>query len=80
MTRLTKAGTTVQFPYRETCGLRKWGKAKEKGGAGFEASTCFTARGVSEKYQSQVHRTLEDLEISVACNISDKCFCVDSIV
>jgi len=35
--------TTVQFPYLETCGVRKEGKTKEKGSAGYEASTCFIA-------------------------------------
>ena len=31
--------TTVQFPYLETCGVRKWGMTKEIGGASYEAST-----------------------------------------
>ena len=57
------------------CGMRKWGKPKEMVGAGCEARTCFMARYVSEMYQSKIHRPLEHLEISVACNISDKCFC-----
>jgi hypothetical protein len=42
---------TVQFP--------NWGKKKAKGFAGYETSTCFMARHVSEKYQSQIHRPLE---------------------
>ena len=46
-----------------------WGKAKEKGGAKYEARTCFMA-DVSEKYQSQIHRPIEHLEISVAYNVS----------
>jgi hypothetical protein len=32
-------GTTVQFLYLETCGIRKCGKMHEKRGAGHEAST-----------------------------------------
>jgi hypothetical protein len=47
--------TSVQFPYLETCWVRKEGKAKEKEGAGHEASTCFMAQDVSEKYQCQIH-------------------------
>jgi hypothetical protein len=47
--------------------MRKWGKMKDKGGAGYEAITCFIARNVSEKYQSQIHRPVEHLAISVAC-------------
>jgi len=35
-------------------------------------------RDVSEKYQSDIHRPIEHLEISVAYNVSDKCFCRDS--
>jgi len=38
------------FQYRETCGLRKWGKTKENEGAWYEA----VARDVIEKYQSQI--------------------------
>jgi hypothetical protein len=49
---------------------RKWGKTKEKVGAGCEASTCFMARDVSEKCQSQIHRPPEHLAISVA-NVTD---------
>ena len=74
---LTNA-SAVQFPCIETCGMRRWKKPKEKGGAGCEDRTCFMARDVSEKYQSQIHRSLEHLEISVACNISDQCFCTDT--
>ena len=36
--------------------LEEVGKTKETGGAGYEASTSFTARDVSEKYESQIHR------------------------
>jgi len=35
------------------CGAKKWGKRKEKGDAGYEASTYFMARDVGEKYQSK---------------------------
>jgi hypothetical protein len=41
----------AQFPYLEICGVRKWGKTKEKGGPGYEASACFMARYVGKKYQ-----------------------------
>ena len=34
-------------------GVWKWGKMKEKGRTGFEASTCFMAWGVSEVYKSR---------------------------
>ena len=51
---------------------------KEKGGAGCEASVSFMAWDVTEKYQSKMHWPLEQLEISVACNASDKCFFTDS--
>jgi hypothetical protein len=34
---------TGQFPHLETCRVRKWGKTKEKGGAGYEAITCCMA-------------------------------------
>jgi hypothetical protein len=43
----------------------KWEKLDKKG-AGYEASTCFMAREVSEKYQSQICQPLEHLAISVA--------------
>jgi len=69
---------TVQFPNLETWKVRKWGKTKEKGGAGYKPITCFMARNVSEKYQSHIHLPLEPLELSVASNVSDKCFCTDS--
>jgi len=44
----TYSSTTVQLPCFETCWVRKRGKVKGKGGAGFGASTCFVA-DVSEK-------------------------------
>jgi hypothetical protein len=47
----------AQFPYFETYGMRKWGKTKEKGGSGHEASTYFMSY-VREKYQFQIHRPL----------------------
>jgi hypothetical protein len=50
---------TVQFLYLETYGLRKWGKTKEDGGIGYEASTCFMAQDVSEDYQSKIRWPLE---------------------
>jgi hypothetical protein len=36
----------VCFPYLEIFGVRKWGKTKENGGIGYEASTCFMAQVV----------------------------------
>jgi len=52
---------TVQLTYLETCGMKKWGKTKEKG----DASTCLMARDVSEKYHCQTHRPLENWEQAV---------------
>jgi len=69
---------TVQFPNLVTYKVRKWGETKEKGGAGYKAITCFMARDISEKYQSQIHLPLEPLKLSVASNVSDKCFFTDS--
>lgn len=40
---------TVQFPYLETGGVRKWVKIKRGGGIEYEPSTCLMARDVSEK-------------------------------
>jgi hypothetical protein len=31
-------------------GVRMWGKTNEKGGAGYEANSCFIAPDISEKY------------------------------
>ena len=78
VTKTSVLRSTVQLPYRVTCEVRKWGKAKGKGGAGYEASTCFMALDVSGKYQSQIHRPQEHLEIFVAWYVSDKCFCTNS--
>jgi hypothetical protein len=44
---------------------------KEKGGAGYEASTCFMARDISEKYQPRIHLPLGQIDISLACNMSE---------
>jgi hypothetical protein len=44
--------------------MRKWGKTKEKEGAGYEASRCFIARDVIEKYQSQIPWPLGHLELA----------------
>jgi hypothetical protein len=63
--------TTVQFPYLETCGVRKWGRTKEKGGAGYEASRGSVPRDGSKKYQAQKHWPRKHLESSVACNVSN---------
>jgi hypothetical protein len=60
----TRVFCVVQFPYFEICGVKKRGKIKEEGGAGYKASICFTARDVSEKYQSEVYRPLEHLELA----------------
>jgi hypothetical protein len=70
---LFRTKSTVQFPYLEACGMRKWGTTKEKGGAGIRLVPVLW-RNVSEKYQSQIHRPLEHLEVPVACHVSDKCF------
>ena len=56
---VTGQPTTVQFLYLETCGVRNEGKMKERGGTGYEASTCSIARDVSEKYQCQIHQLLQ---------------------
>jgi len=45
--------------------------AKEKGGAGYEAGTCFTSQDVSEKHQPQILLPLGQIDISVACNMSE---------
>jgi len=58
--------------------VKTWGKTKAKGGARYEARTCFMAGDVTEKYQSQIHGPIEHLEIPVAYNVRDKCFCRDS--
>ena len=39
---------TVHFPYLKTCGVRKLEQAKEKGGAGYEASNCFMTLDVTK--------------------------------
>jgi hypothetical protein len=54
-----KAMYTVQFPYLETCGVRKLGKTKGEGGTWHEDSSRFMAVDVSEQYQSQIHRPLQ---------------------
>jgi hypothetical protein len=43
-------------------GSGEW--SKQKGGGGYEAGTCFMALDVREKYQSQIHRPLEGLELA----------------
>ena len=53
------------------------GKDEGKGRRWYEAGTLM-ARDVSEKYQSQIRLPLEHLDIPVACNVSDKCFCTGS--
>jgi hypothetical protein len=40
---------TAQFPFLETWWVKKWREAKENGGSGYEASTCFMALDVGEK-------------------------------
>jgi hypothetical protein len=68
---------TVRLPYLETCEARKWETAKEEEGAGYEASSCFMARDVSEQCQSQIHGPL-NIGAGSHSNVSDKCFCTDS--
>jgi len=41
-----------------------WGKTKQKGGARYETVACFLTLDVSEKYQSQIHRPIEELELA----------------
>jgi hypothetical protein len=53
------AGNTVQFPYPETCGVRKLGKTEGEAGAWYADSSCFMARGIGEQYQSQIHQPLQ---------------------
>jgi hypothetical protein len=69
---------TVRFPYLETCEIRKWGKAKDQEGAGYETSSCFMARDVSENYQSQIHGPQEHRRRHSHSNVGDKCFCTNS--
>jgi len=42
-------------PILETCWVRKWGKTKEKGRAGYEASTCFMAPDIIEKFYTNIY-------------------------
>ena len=53
----------VQFLYFETVRVANWRKTKDKGGSGYEASTCFMARDVVQK----IRRAREHFVISVAC-------------
>jgi hypothetical protein len=46
--KVTRSGQS-SFPYLETCGLRKWGKTKEKT-QGKRLAFVFMAREVNEKY------------------------------
>ena len=46
--------------------MRKWGKEQATGRIRYEAGSYFMALDISEKYQSQIHWPLEQLEISVA--------------
>ena len=68
---------TVQFHYPETRGSEEVGKDEGTGRRWYEAGTSM-ARNVCEKYQSQIRLPLEHLDIPVACNVCDKCFCTDS--
>jgi len=52
--------STVRFLSMGTCGAKKCGKKKEKRGSGYEGSACFVERDLSEKFQSQTHRPLEN--------------------
>ena len=38
--------STFQFPYLETCRVRKQGRTKEKGGTAYEVSTYLVGRAV----------------------------------
>jgi hypothetical protein len=40
------------------------GKDKQMGGSGYEAGTYFLALDVIEKYEFQIHRPLEHLELA----------------
>lgn len=53
--------STFQFPYLETCRVRKQGRTKEKGGTAYEVGTYFVAQSVSKKIpvpHTQATRTL----------------------
>ena len=50
-------------------------KDEEKGGAGYEAATCFMERDFSEKYHSE---TQLEHQQPAHCNVSDKRFCTGS--
>jgi hypothetical protein len=49
VTKTSGPPSTVQFTYRATSDVRKWGKTKLKLAAGFEASTCIVALRVIGK-------------------------------
>jgi len=42
-------------PILETCRVRKWGKTKEKGRAGYEVSTSFVAPDIIEKFYTNTY-------------------------
>jgi len=61
---------TVYFPYLKICMVRKWGRTKKKAWTGCEGSACCMAQYVSEKCHSKIHRVVENVQISLAYNLS----------
>jgi hypothetical protein len=62
--------TTVQFPYLETCGVRKWEETKREGGAWQEDSSCFVVGDISEQIRvpnTSAARTLAAGTVTVMC-------------
>ena len=63
------------FLLKLNSGLRKWGKeGANKIEGGCETGSCFIILDVSEKCQSQIHRTFAASTLT----LNDKYFCTDS--
>ena len=43
---------------------------KEKAWTGCEASACCMAQNVCEKCRSEIHQAVEQVQISLACNLN----------
>jgi hypothetical protein len=52
-----------------------WSKEwnKQQGGASYEAATSFKTLDASEKYQLEIHRLINCLDLA-HCNVSVQCF------
>ena len=61
MRKAARSGQS-SFPCLETCGVRKWGKMKEKT-QGKRLAFVFMAREVNEKYKSQTHLPLHRVTV-----------------